>query len=373
MQMKTLTTFIILSFYTLLATAQNNVSIHATIPGLEAGQSVYLNPLTNSLQTDSVKTTAGGFVISTQIPDGEGDAYVLNLGRKYIANYTMIIYLDKGNVEMKGAGPVFKDAKLTGTPSIRDHEAYKNFINNHPALKGQQELYQKARELYAKKDSVGLAALEPEENRFDSVHKALTKQWIKQHSVSPISAFLLSYYLGRLDPDEKAAMLAQLSPAAKDNAPAKRVANSVRINDLTGIGKTAIDFTQNDTLGRPVSLKDFRGKYVLVDFWASWCVPCREENPNVVAAWKKYKDKNFTVLSVSLDQPNGKEKWLKAIHADHLEWTHVSDLQYWNNAVAKQYDINSIPSNLLLDPEGKIVAKDLHGEELGKELAKLLN
>ncbi|MBS1606568.1 MAG: TlpA family protein disulfide reductase [Bacteroidetes bacterium] len=273
---------------------------------------------------------------------------------------------------MKGAGPVFKDARLSGTPSIRDHEAYKNFINNHPLLKGRQELYKKTRELYEKNDSAGLAALEPEGRRMDSIQRALTRQWIKQHPASPISAFLLSYYLGRIDPDEKSAILAQLSPAAKENAPAKRVANSVRVNNLTGIGKTAIDFTQKDTLGHPVSLKDFRGKYVLVDFWASWCVPCRQENPNVVAAWKKYKDKNFTVLSVSLDQPTGKEKWLKAIHDDHLEWTHVSDLQYWNNAVAKLYDINSIPTNLLLDPNGKIIAKDLHGKELGKKLEEIL-
>ncbi|WP_431215912.1 thioredoxin-like domain-containing protein [Puia sp. P3] len=118
--------------------------------------------------------------------------------------------------------------------------------------------------------------------------------------------------------------------------------------------------------------EELQGKYVLVDFWASWCVPCRGENPNVVAAFNKYKDRNFTVLGVSLDQPTGKEKWLKAIHDDRLTWTHVSDLKFWNNAVARQYDINSIPANLLLDPEGKIVAKDLHGEELEKKLSEVL-
>ena len=356
----------------LLSSAQNQVSLHATIKGMEAGQWVYLSPMSNSLQTDSVQTTAGGFQATIPILEGEGDAYIVKIGRKYTDGSMALLYLDKGAVELKGEGPLLKDVRSSGSKSIQDYNDYKEFTTKDPVLKGRAELYRKANELYAKKDSAGLAALEPELNRTDSIDKALTKQWIGQHPASPISAFLLGYNLGRLPLDEKETLLAKLSPAAKDNGPAKRLLNSIRINNLTGIGKTALDFTQNDTLGKPVSLKDFRGKYVLVDFWASWCVPCRAENPNVVSAFQKYKDRDFTVLSVSLDQPNGKEKWMKAIHDDHLEWTHVSDLKFWNNAVAKTYDINSIPSNLLLDPEGKIIAKDLHGEELGETLAKVL-
>jgi peroxiredoxin len=370
--MKKSITFAIICLSVLLVKAQNKLTLHAFIKGLEAGQWVYVNPMGNSLQKDSAQTSAGGFQITLSSPEGQGDAYIVKIGQKYTDNSVMITYLDKGMVEINGEGPLFKEAKLSGSPSVKDYNDYKDFTGNNPLLKGRAELYKKANELYANKDSAGLAALEPELNKMDSTDKALTKQWIGQHPASPVSAYLISSRLGRLSLDEKEAMLSRLSPAAKENAPAKRIANSIRINNLTGIGKTALDFTQNDTLGKPVSLKDFRGKYVLVDFWASWCVPCRGENPNVVAAWQKYKDRNFTVLSVSLDQPNGKEKWLKAIHDDHLDWTHVSDLKFWNNAVAKQYDINSIPANLLLDPEGKIIAKDLHGEELSNQLAKVL-
>jgi thiol-disulfide isomerase/thioredoxin len=123
------------------------------------------------------------------------------------------------------------------------------------------------------------------------------------------------------------------------------------------IGTQAVEFTQNDTEGHPVSLSSFRGKYVLVDFWASWCAPCRRENPHVVEAYQQYKNKNFTILSVSLDRQ--KENWLKAIKDDNLTWTHVSDLQYWDNAVARLYMIEQIPQNILIDPNGKIIARNL--------------
>jgi thiol-disulfide isomerase/thioredoxin len=127
---------------------------------------------------------------------------------------------------------------------------------------------------------------------------------------------------------------------------------------------------QNNAEGQPVSLESFRGKYVLVDFWASWCGPCRMENPNVVSAYQRYKDKNFTVLGVSLDRD--KNKWLQAIDADRLTWTHVSDLAFWNNAAAKLYKVTSIPQNYLLDPEGRIIGKNLRGPALDSFLEKVL-
>lgn len=224
-----------------------------------------------------------------------------------------------------------------------------------------------------KNDKAGIGEVE---QKMEVVEKKQKQIYIDLFKANPSSALALTQ-LGLiagsdLKADELEPLFKLLPESTKTSRAGKELEEKIDIAKRLGPGKTAPDFTQQDTLGKPVTLSSMRGKYVLLDFWASWCAPCRRENPHLVKAFQKYHNRGFDILSVSLDQPNAKAKWLKAIHDDQLTWTHVSDLKFWNNSAAVLYGIQAIPQSYLLDPEGRIIAKNLKGEELDKKLGELL-
>jgi peroxiredoxin len=208
--------------------------------------------------------------------------------------------------------------------------------------------------------------------------KTLTASALKKSNNPALSMFILGYYQGiagnpayMLEGMDKAQVMAVVDEAAKKFPDHKGIA-SIKDELMGWIGKMAPEISLPDPDGKTITLSSFRGKYVLVDFWASWCGPCRQENPNVVAAFNRFKDKNFTILGVSLDQPGQKDKWMAAVQKDNLTWTQVSDLMHWQSPVVPLYKIQGIPFNVLVDPQGKIIADNLRGPELESKLAEVL-
>lgn len=192
---------------------------------------------------------------------------------------------------------------------------------------------------------------------------------VTKYPDSPVAAFYLyRYFTYQLPLEELKATRAKLSPSLDTCPYVMDLDVIIKQLENVQVGKTAPEFALPDTAGVSVSLSDFRGKYVLLDFWASWCPPCRKENPNLVKAYQDFKDKNFTIVGISLD--NNKDKWLKAISDDNLTWTHLSDLKYWDSEIPALYGVRGIPANVLLDPNGVIVAKNITGEELHATLNK---
>jgi peroxiredoxin len=195
---------------------------------------------------------------------------------------------------------------------------------------------------------------------------SLDKRWVIENKSSSAGAIALQSLIGRMSMDELEAYYHTLTPSARNNTMADKVIDAVNASRSLKTGNMAPDFTNKNILGEPVSLSSFKGKYVLLDFWASWCGPCRKGHPNLKKAYEQFKGKNFDILSVSLD--DDRERWMDAIKKDGLTWTQVSDLNAWSNIATRKFMIQGIPTNFLISPEGKIIARDLHGEELLRKL-----
>lgn len=274
------------------------------------------------------------------------------------------------------AGSLTAQSTSVDTAALtRQHTALKQALADADRkLDERQKVYLDVQTKKPHYDTLGLGQYRYEMALLKKERRQQEIAFIKAHPDYMISTEALKDAIGALPDDiliyDK--LFTKLDKAVRESKDGLALRKTIDGFMAVRIGAVAPLFESPDTSGVSINLKDFRGKYVLLDFWASWCGPCREENPNVVKAYEQFKDKNFTIIGISLDQPGKRDAWIKAIQADGLVWQHVSDLSYWNNAVAKLYSIRSIPQNFLLDPQGKIVAANLRGEALTQKLQALL-
>jgi peroxiredoxin len=362
--MKRLLLIVLLSPLAMMAQVSSaGFTIEGKLDGYADGTKISLFQNGNQTEWTSATLQKGKFTLKEKVSAPVLCFIVIDGVQKAIE-----VYVENAVISVKGNKATPDKYEISGSKS---HTDFKEFVDSFLPLA--QQLSAQSNTLNQTMPGPGYdAQMKAYTATQDKLQKSID-DFIKAKPKSMVSPFVLEVTFNF---NEDVTILEKrfqsLDAGVRNATPGKNLYQFITEKKIGAVGTMALDFTQADTTGTPVSLSSFKGKYVLVDFWASWCGPCRNENPTVVENYNKFNKKNFTVLGVSLDRPGQKDRWLNAIHEDNLTWTHVSDLQFWNNSVAKMYKVGSIPQNFLVDPTGKIVARNLRGPALEQKLCELL-
>ncbi len=348
--------------------------IRGTVENASNGQKIYVSELnesnTQAVPVDTVEVVDGKFELDLPEKDEPAISFLSLEGTRgnvlYIADNTPMdftIYADS-----------ISASSVSGGEDNRILYSYLEEIRN--TNREMNQMGNSMREAYMNQDTERLSQLQQQQQEVAERDKQFKQKLVEENPNSIVSVMVLQDMMNTqmYSTAELKELFDSLSPEMQQSSLGKPLGRNLENMSLVDVGSKAPNFSAPTPEGEELSLNDVLGKVTLVDFWASWCKPCRVENPNIVEVYKKYHDKGFNILQVSLDRPGQKDKWEQAIADDNLgEWNHISNLMFWQDPIAAQYGIRGIPAAFLLDEDGVIVAKDLRGDALGRKVAEILD
>lgn len=348
----------------------NSYKLEGDAVGFADGAEIFVYTLENKQPKviDTLKVTQGKF--SATYPKTDD----LNLGFLRINEINGSVLFFPENEDMTAT--IYMDSiQASRVIGGKQNEAYGAFVSKMTAFnKKKQESMERFREARQANDTAAIAQIQSENLNLVAEETEYKKQYLKDNNKSIFSVMLISEMLSRkeITPAEASAYIEDFDPKLAKTEIVQDLKTNLEALKKAEVGSAAPNFSAPTPTGETMSLKDAMGKYTIIDFWASWCKPCRMENPNVVNVYNKYHDKGLNIISVSLDKAEQKDKWIQAIKDDKMDWYHVSNLQFWQDPIAQQYSVRSIPATFLVDENGMIIDKDLRGAALEAKIATLL-
>jgi peroxiredoxin len=352
---------------------ENEFIITGKADGIENGVSVFLQKQdsTGLVQVDTVKVKDGKFKFEGKVT--EPGIHLIEVEK--IPGKAVLV-LENGEITLDVRKDTIGKSKVGGTYS---NDQLTNYSKENEKINKRMMAFQNANmakfsEAQAKQDTVTVNALLKENGKFQKDMEKLAMDHMEKHPKSYLTVIFLQQSLSMPNADmaKLKKIYENLDPKLKATKEGKKIKKSLETQNNTKIGSLAPDFSGPNPEGKTISLKESMGKLTIVDFWASWCAPCRQENPNVVALYKEFHDKGLNIVGVSLDREGEAAKWKEAIAKDGLTWTQISNLKFWDDPIAQKYNVKSIPATFLIDASGKIIATDLRGAALRAKVAAVL-